>query len=260
MFGYVAADFRRLSKSAKKDYKAAYCGLCRSLSKRYGIKARFLLSFDTTFLLKMLSLADGESDHVCCACPMHFGARRDCRQGKNCDYAADVTMLLCCMKFEDDIKDNRSLIAMLLKLIYKNSFEKAKRNRPELFNGLLRCITELDRAERRNERDPNVPADIFGQLMSQVFSENESLSEFGYYLGRFIYLADAVCDFKKDLKRKRYNVLASHRTSEFEDMLTFNADKCIEELDSLGIRDEITDNVLHYGIWLRYTLKYKRTV
>lgn len=260
MFGYITADFRKLSKSAKKDYKAAYCGLCRALSKRYSAKARFLLSFDTTFLSIVLATLNSETSCQKCACPYRFGAKKNCLTGKYSDYAADVTVLLACMNFEDDIKDDKSLRAKILKLVYRREFEKAKKIRPELFEGLLRGIVELERAERRGEQNPDVPADIFGQMLSQVFAIDERLDDFGYYLGKFIYLCDAVCDFKSDLKHKRYNALTGKRMADFENILSYNVDKCRDIADDLSLDSEIIKNVLESGIWLRYSIKYKRKV
>lgn len=260
MFGYVTADFTKLSKSEKKEYKSAYCGLCRTLAARYGARARFLLSFDTTFALLVLSCAKENKECKTCACPYHFGAKRTCLCGDICDYMADVTVLLACMNFDDDIKDERSLRARLLKRIFTKCFEKAKKQRPGLYSRLKDAMYRLDKAEKADERDPNVPADIFGGLLCEVFSYDERLSLFGFYLGRFIYLCDAVCDFKSDIKKGRYNPLVGRRSSEFESLLVPNIEACIDILARLGIENKTIDNVLEYGVWLRYTLKYKRTV
>ena len=49
MFGYVMADADRLSDKDAARYRAAYCGVCHSLSERFAI-GRLLLSFDMAFL------------------------------------------------------------------------------------------------------------------------------------------------------------------------------------------------------------------
>ena len=260
MFGYITADYSRLSKSAKKQYKSAYCGLCRALSKKYGASARFILNFDSTFLLLVLSDADKDFSCKDCACPYHFGRKRACLDGGNCDYAADITVLLTCLKFEDDIKDSRSLKAKFLKRVYKKAFEKAKKGQPKLYEKLVRALTELEKAEKRGEQNPFVCADIFGYIMENVFAVRPALCDFGFYLGRFIYLCDAVCDFKSDLKHGRYNPLTANRVSEFEDILAFNIERCIDIAEQTGLCSEVISNVLHYGVWLKYSLKYKRKI
>ena len=258
MFGYITADYSRLSKTARAEYKSAYCGLCRNLAKRYSAKARFLLSFDTTFLLTVLCAVSGEKSCKSCACPYHFGRKRDCLTGDDCDYAADVTVLLACLNFEDDIKDSHSLYARFLKKLFARDFEKAKKRRPKLYDSLIRELITLERFEKRSEQNADLVADCFGKALGSVFAKNPKLYDFGYYLGKFIYICDALCDFKSDLRHKRYNPLICTRRAEAENMLTFLVDKCIDEIEDNNISNEIINNVLSYGIWLKYSLKYKR--
>ena len=40
MFGYVLPRRDRLSEEAQVRYHAAYCGLCRTLGRRYALPAR----------------------------------------------------------------------------------------------------------------------------------------------------------------------------------------------------------------------------
>ena len=49
MFGYVLPVREKLTEVQWQDYRAAYCGLCHTLKKRYGFLARFLLNYDFTF-------------------------------------------------------------------------------------------------------------------------------------------------------------------------------------------------------------------
>ncbi len=247
-----------MSADAKKEYKSAYCGLCRVLAKRYGAKARFLVSFDTTFLLTVLSAISEEIKCENCRCPYHFGRKRLCMTGTASEYAADVTVLLACLKFDDDIKDDKSIKAKIFKKLFEKEYKKATENQKKLHGKLVSLLSELELEEKKGQQDANVPAGIFGNILSEVFSQNEALRQFGFYLGRFIYLCDAVCDFKKDLKRKRYNPLTCYRLSDVENMLVFNIDKCIECIEDIGLQNEVINNVLRYGAWLRYSIKHKR--
>ena len=56
MFGYVMADAATLSTQAQARYKAAYCGLCHSLSGKISL-GRLLLSFDMAYLTLLLDCA-----------------------------------------------------------------------------------------------------------------------------------------------------------------------------------------------------------
>ena len=55
MFGYVRPSDRRLSEPEREAFRAAYCGLCHALGKRYGLVGRMILNYDLTFLAVLLS-------------------------------------------------------------------------------------------------------------------------------------------------------------------------------------------------------------
>ena len=60
MFGYVIPDRASLSPEAQSRYRSAYCGLCRRIDALHGLRGRFTLSYDLTFLnLLLCSLYEG---------------------------------------------------------------------------------------------------------------------------------------------------------------------------------------------------------
>ncbi len=62
MFGYVVPNQAALSDEAQKRYRTAYCGLCRRIDALHGLRGRFTLSYDLTFLnLLLCSLYEGET-------------------------------------------------------------------------------------------------------------------------------------------------------------------------------------------------------
>lgn len=257
MFGYITTDPRILSKDAKRRYRTAYCGLCRALSKKYGGGARFMLNFDVAFLLLMLESTDGRGELCDGRCPYRFGQKCKCLTGEYADYCADVTMLLFCKKFADDVFDDNSLRAKLLLKIFDKKYKKACDSLPLLANSIDGHLKKLSDAERAGETNPDIPANIFGNLLADVFAKNEALRDFGFYLGRFIYLADAACDFKSDIKRARYNPLTRMRRADFYGMLARELEKCCECYDALDIKNnrDIIENVLYDGVWLKINLK-----
>lgn len=64
MFGYVRPSVRDLPEEELDRFRAMYCGLCHTLSRRYGQAARFILNYDFTYL-----------GHPCC--PMGRQGRRE---------------------------------------------------------------------------------------------------------------------------------------------------------------------------------------
>ncbi len=257
MFGYITTDPRTLSKDAKKRYKTAYCGLCRALSKKYGGSARFMLSFDVTFLLLMLESVKNTSLRCSDRCPYRLFKKCECTDGDDADYCADVTMILFFKKLADDVADDNSLKAKILLKLFRNKYKKACESLPELAQKIENRLKELSQAERSGETNPDIPANIFGNLLAQVFEKNADLRDFGFYLGRFIYLADAACDFKSDVKHARYNPLTRMRRSDFYGILAGELGQLCRCYDALDIKQnrDIIDNVLYEGVWLKIHLK-----
>ena len=80
MFGFVKAYKPELRVKEFDFYKAVYCSLCRDLGKKYGIVARFSLSYDFTFLsLLHMSLTDGCTaiERKRCVCNPLISVRAD---------------------------------------------------------------------------------------------------------------------------------------------------------------------------------------
>ena len=78
MFGYVMADAATLSTQAQARYKAAYCGLCHSLSGKISL-GRLLLSFDMAYLTLLLDCAyESEISASRLKCLVHPIKPREC--------------------------------------------------------------------------------------------------------------------------------------------------------------------------------------
>ena len=216
-----------------------------------------MLSFDVAFLLLMLE-STKENTAVCHGrCPYRFGRKCECVAGDDVDYCADSIVLLFCKKLADDVADDNSLKARVLLKILNKKYKKACESLPDLADSIDKHLKELSRVERAGETNPDIPANIFGNLLADVFAKNEALRDFGFNLGRFIYLADAACDFKGDVKRSRYNPLVSMRRKDFYGMLAGELNKCLECYDVLDIarNRDIIENVLYEGVWLKIYLK-----
>ena len=105
MFGYVRPAADHLTAEQQARFEAAYCGLCHTLGKRYGIAGRMILNYDLTFLAMLLS--DGQ--HTACRrrCVMHPGKGRMCVCGDDAfDLAADMSVILTWWQIQDGIADH----------------------------------------------------------------------------------------------------------------------------------------------------------
>ncbi len=215
MFGYVLPRKDKLTPEDFRRYRAAYCGLCRSLKKRYGFRARFLVNYDMTFLSFLLE--DGAPQTERCFCPARPWCRKECLAHSDAmDYCADMSVLLSYWKLRDAERDGKRLSRVAARLalrLYRRSYEKAAARHPQenaLFEEKLALLHRLE-----DERCPSLDrtADAFAGLLEGCAAE---LPEGGerraaelllYHVGRFLYLADALDDLEKDVKSDSYNPL-----------------------------------------------------
>ena len=142
---------------------------------------------------------------------------------------------------------------------FKKQFEKAKNAQPQLEKKLREHLLALSVVEAKNETNPDIPANVFARLLGDVFEKDGELYKTGYHLGRFIYLADACCDFKRDIKKGRYNPLIKFRQSDFSGMLARELAAVYDELSKREINAyrDIIDNVLYHGVWIKIRLRVK---
>ena len=272
MFGYVIANPDSLTPEELARYKSCYCGLCRTLKKKYGQMARMTLTYDMTFLVLMLeSMYEPESEsgeERCAAHPIHT---HTWSASPVTEYAADMNVLLAYHNLMDNWNDERSIISRSEAALISGSYRKAAEKYPEKSAHIERCLTELSELERRGESDPDAGARCFGKLMGELFvyyPQDEiwspRLRRFGEELGEFIYIMDAVLDLEGDRAHGRYNPLAAYAEGKTEEelhnTLTMLIGECAAVFELLPIvRDaDIMRNILYSGVWTRYNAEMAR--
>ena len=83
----------------------------------------------------------------------------------------------------------------------------------------------------------------------------EILRSLGDALGRFIYLADAVNDYRSDLRKGKYNPLVAMGSGEdrsrWEEYLVLALGQCTRAYEMLPLVQDkdILDNILYSGVW-----------
>lgn len=220
MFGYIRPCKPELKMKEFAVYKAVYCGLCRTLGRRYGLFARFLLSYDATFFC-VLSLSGEEACPGFCKtrCPANPLRRCDAAAGSPAmDFWADVSALLFAEKLEDDRRDagaSHRLAAALLHPYAAWLRRRAARRNPEAARLIAGFSSRQAQAERTQGGSLDAAAHPTADLMAKLLAcraqgaQARVLERLGYFLGRFIYLADAADDFAGDLRRGDYNPFAA---------------------------------------------------
>ena len=106
MFGYVRPSDGHLTAEDKQRFQAAYCGLCRSLGRRYGLAARMILNYDLAFLAMLLS-REPECPTAHCRCPAHPIRGCDALEPQPAfDAAADLSVILTWWQLKDGVADH----------------------------------------------------------------------------------------------------------------------------------------------------------
>ena len=215
MYGYIRPHVDELRVNEYKRFRTAYCGVCEALRHEYGLTARFLVSYDMTFLA-MLSLQGTELPEGR-RCPVHPFRKLPCVCGNDALIdAADFSVILAYEKLRDDAADESgfaSLRAKIAKSFLKRAYRKASAKKPALSENTAACLAELAKLEADGSASLDETADCFARLLAFSASDAKDSStgrvraEILYHIGRAVYILDAVDDFAEDRRKGRFNPL-----------------------------------------------------
>ena len=220
MFGYVKPYNPELRVRELEEYKAVYCGLCKQLGRSFGVFARFTLSYDFAFLAMLKTALDSE---ICpeterCTCIAHpFCKRIRVRENAAMQMAARAAMISVYYKLSDDREDEgffRRIGAVLLLPFAK----RARRKALAFADGAAadEAAAKMSAAQAQLEAEkcqiPDAAAEPTANFLAAVLKNCAATAEqaavlerFGYLLGRYVYLCDALDDLEDDRRRGRYN-------------------------------------------------------
>ena len=217
MFGYVRPPAQDLPEGELNRFRTMYCGLCHTLSRRYGQAARMILNYDFTYLAILLSngTADAENAGRCWVSPVK--KRPYLEPTAAMELAADESVILAYWQLRDGAEDHTWAAGLKYRggaQLLEGAYRKAAAFRPEFDAAVrrqLRLLHELETAE-----DPSMDraADTFAVLLSGASAEIEDptrrriLEQILYHLGRWVYLIDAADDLKRDGESGNYNPVA----------------------------------------------------
>lgn len=283
MFGYIIVNKAEMKFKEFDIYHAFYCGICRDLKRKYGIRGQISLSYDMTFLAILLTgLYEPQTRHSECKCAIHPFERHETRNNIFTEYAADMNVLFACYKCQDDWEDERKF----WKLVYGKLLEKKTGKLKEIYaqkvrniNLLMQDFSDAEKSLAQGEAsgsgkspgagqqghvDIDTLGGLFGRVMAEIVTVREdewaeNLRRFGFFLGKFIYLCDAYEDVEMDIRKGTPNPLKRlFANTDFEDecrtILMMMMSECCKEFEKLPILEnvEILRNILYSGVWCRY--------
>lgn len=270
MFGYIKVYKPELKMKEFEMYKGIYCSLCKQLGKSYGLFSRFILNYDLTFL-SMFLLATNEQESkfekshcsfccskkcVCCEIP-----------DKSLEFAAAITILTAYHKVLDNFNDGnflKKLESALLMPYFKIKYKNATKKFPEISEKINRQMSKQKETEKSGTSSIDKAADASAEALGEIIASNfaspqkEIAYRFGYCLGRFVYICDALDDLEKDFKSNSFNaILNSNPNTSFNEirekslnLLDITADELAKayELIEFNRYKSILDNIVYYGL------------
>ena len=268
MFGYVMANLGELEKQRRQRYSAVYCGICRGIRSQSSQLCRLGLSYDMAFLsLLLMSLYEPEETGGSHACLLH--PMRAWTDNPYIRYGADMNVALAYYNMLDDYEDEGKVSAKVLCGVFGKELDRIRETYPRQCQAIVDCISRLNRLEKENCPNPDEPAGCFGELMGELLVYEEdlwapTLRKMGNALGRYIYLADAAVDYRRDKKKKQYNPYLAMGMAEdwetWEQYLVLAMSRCTDAYERLPLVQDkdILDNILYSGVWVEYRKRQRK--
>lgn len=269
MFGYVMANVGELDKLRRKRYTAVYCGICRGIRGQCSQACRLGLSYDMAFLsMLLMSLYEPEEtggEHACVLHPM-----RPWTDSKYIRYGADMNVALAYYNALDDYEDEGKVTSKLLCNVFGKELDRIRAAYPRQCEAIVQSLAALRKLEKENCPNPDETAGCFGKLMGELLVYEEdmwapTLRKMGDALGRYIYLADAAVDYRRDEKKKQYNPFLAMGMGQdwdaWEQYLVLAMSRCTDAYERLPLVQDkdILDNILYSGVWVEYRRRQMKT-
>ena len=265
MFGYITIAPAGLSKDRQDRYRAMYCGLCRTLGKRFGPVGQMTLSYDITFLCLLLSSlyepAEQKGQERCAPHPLHT---HPYVTSDLAAYCCDMNIALAYHKCMDDWQDDKSPLGRAEAAFLQKGYNQVAARYPEKCKAIETYLKELCQLEKSGTATLDQAANLSARMLGVICRYQEDLwaddlEQLGQALGRFIYLMDAYEDLPADRRRKRFNPLTVYKAREdyeafVKESLTMLIGECTEIFEALPLVQDmdILRNILYAGCWTRY--------
>ncbi|MDD2190502.1 MAG: DUF5685 family protein [Eubacteriales bacterium] len=258
MLGYVKPDKPELKIKEYEIYSGYYCGICKSIARRYGQIPRIVLNYDSVFLAIMIAGIQPSKEHIKTErCLIHpLKKRTIIYDSHEIDYAADILLLLAYYKLKDDCLDDKSKKAAIGAILLKGTFKRLTGTIPEKCDYVRDQLNNLALLEEAKCPSIDRSAEPFAKLTEEVFDypglglskEKENPKDrlelppifrrIGYHIGKWIYLIDAYDDIDENLKNSSFNPLIL----QFE----YNADNETVNEFKERIRERVERNLILY--------------
>lgn len=275
MFGYITPHKGEMKVKEYELFKAYYCGVCKSMGRRFGPFCRLALNYDSVFMGLFLSSINKESISVeresCIANPLK--KKWIVKKSKSVDFSADINILLSYHKLLDDWLDEKKLSSKLLQLLLALGYGKAAKDNKDADHIIRHSISNLSKLEKEGCSSMDEAAEPTADMLRQIAtlgcneekkSARKAVEWAAYNFGKWIYIIDAYDDMERDALKGCYNPLLlqfSYNGQDMEDFklsikeeVKFNLIQALAQaasaLELLDIHNKgIIDNILYSGMY-----------
>lgn len=266
MFGYIYPNKPELKVKEFYHFKGYYCGLCKSIKKEFGQKARMFLNYDTTFLAILLSgLYETPGKMTMERCIANPLKKTRIIYNEYITYSAYINVILAYHKLKDNWEDDRSFLNLMGTGVYHFDYKHAKKKYPNIDALVKSSLQKLSKLEKENCSSIDETSNIFGEMLGEIFvykkdDFSDILRKIGFHTGKLIYILDAYDDLLTDIKSNSYNPLKTRFNEnqgtlkeEIKNTLFFILDiisSCIDELQ-IKYNKSIIENIVFSGVYVK---------
>lgn len=217
VFGYITVDKSKLSEGEQGLYQTFMCGVCLSAKKFFSNKSRIAVGYDINFFNVLFHSVLGLDVAVNkCRCIAHPVTKRTVLQTTDVtDKVAICNVLLTELDLLDDVNDGAPLKKRLAYKAFKKDYARAQKLLPvadKIFSDECLALAKLEKEYCTVIDKVAHPFATLSQKFSTVVlgeNANEFVQTLCYNVGKWVYLADALDDVAKDIRRGNYNPFVS---------------------------------------------------
>jgi len=283
LFGYVTPLKAEMKVKDFARFKCYYCGLCCHIKKDFGNIPRMSLNYDMTFLGLLLDALNPEELEVSIhRCSLHPTEKKTViANNKALSYAAAMNISLFYYKLLDDAHDDKNLKSKFFSVVLSPYKRKFGVSIIEINNNIKQCLNNLSILEdNKSFTSIDEICDPFSNLVGLILRDypyelrddcielRNALYNLGYYIGKWIYLIDALDDLKSDMEKEKFNpidFLYNKDLLGYDKFIEFIKPKieftilncgcsCKENLDKLQLNrnKDILYNIIELGLMDKY--------
>lgn len=220
MIGYVRPFLKELPRELKKEYRAAYCGLCHTLNKIGGRVGTACLNYEATlFLVVLLAMQEEEPKIFHGSCPhsplLHVPF---------VDYlspvfvnAACVSLVATNLEVMDNLRDEKAFRWVVAERMLRRGTKRAEKELRDAKENISRSVQNYYALEQKvfPSLDVllNASGKIFESMVAPILAAVEvpnkmELLFLANSLGKWVYLMDACDDWGEDKRRGEFNAVS----------------------------------------------------